>query len=168
MPAHCFDISPKIVIKTTNKPDKLYHDKLSLLLAEATKQLINITVGDIIDIGAYNGKWADYVNNNCQDPSRRITLFEPAPAEYLHLVYKYKTYKRITVNNLGIAAFRGYESFMDMGADSTCLYEAPDKIPVTTYDSLYADRRIGIVKLRVNGYETNVLSRFLSCCGWST
>ena len=156
--SHCFDINPQIVIKKTNEPDKLYHDRLSLILASITKQLICNTSGNIIDIGAYNGKWTDYVNNNNPDLNRRILLFEPSPVEYVYLLHKYKTCKRITVNNLAIGAHRGYVHFTDAGPDSTCLNISDTEAPVTTYDSLFKDRKMGIVKIRVNGYETYVLS----------
>ena len=146
---HCFDTTP------------LGIDKLSECLADITKQLINNTSGDIIDIGAYQGLWTDYVYNNCQDSSRNIILYEPNKTSYKDLIEKYKYVKRIMVNNLAIYSKRGDHSFYDDGPESVISENMMSyTVPATTLDSLYSlnKKKIGILKVRTNGNEAHILS----------
>jgi FkbM family methyltransferase len=141
-------------------------DPLSELIANVTKQLIQTTSGDFIDIGAYKGKWTDYVYNNCLDVSRRIILFEPCPPLYNELVQKYKCTKRIQYSNLAITSKRGNIVMVDDAQSSQIYredetyfdYQVRHTVPGVTYDGLFKTKKVGIVKIRTNGHECNVLS----------
>lgn len=149
--SHCFDIGPL-------SSNLLMIDPISEILASATKQLIRATSGEFVDIGAYRGNWTDYVYNNNTDIIRRIHVFEPDTKSYKYLIHKYKTIKLIDVNNLAIYSSKQIINFFENGAESTCTYGCNRQVPSTSIDSLYKNRLLGIVKIRTNGSECNIIS----------
>jgi FkbM family methyltransferase len=169
---HCFDIGPSIILsKLSGSPvttDDIISiiDPVSELIAKVTKQLIQTTSGDFIDIGAYKGKWTDYVYNNCLDVNRRIILFEPCPPLYTDLVNKYKLTKRIQYSNLAITSKRGNIVLIEDAQSSEIYrdnetyfdYQIRHTVPGVTYDGLFKNKKVSIVKIRANGHECHILS----------
>lgn len=164
---HCFDTGPILQVSSLYSEENLcIIDPLSELLAKITKQLIQNTSGSIVDIGAYRGKWADYIYNNCPDATRRIYLFEPSMQSYAYIAKKYKGLARFQFHNLALSSSRKALRFIEDeqsskvysdGDDSMLLYKAIDA-PSIKYDAIFKDKHIGIVKIRTNGHEISILS----------
>lgn len=164
---HCFDTGPILQISSLYSEDNLcIIDPLSEIIAKITKQLIQNTSGCIVDIGAYRGKWTDYVHNNCPDSTRKIYLFEPSMESYVYIAKKYKHMSRFQIHNLAISSSKKLLRFIEDqqsskvycdGDDPMLLYKAID-VPAIKYDAIFKDKLTGIVKIRTNGHEINVLS----------
>jgi FkbM family methyltransferase len=164
---HCFDTGPILQVSSLYSEENLcIIDPLSELIAKLTKQLILNTSGSIVDVGAYRGKWADYVHNNCPDVSRKIYLFEPSIDSYSYISKKYRKHPQFQFYNLALSSARAVLRFIDddqsskvycEGEDSMLLYKAIN-VPSIKYDSIFKGKHIGIVKIRTNGHEINILA----------
>jgi FkbM family methyltransferase len=164
---HCFDTGPILQVSSLHSEENIcIIDPLSELLAKITKQLIQNTSGSMVDVGAYRGKWADYVYNNCPDSMRKIYLFEPSMESYAYIAKKYRGLSRFQFHNLALSSSRKNLRFIEDqqsskvyvdGDDYTLLYNAIN-VPSIKYDSIFKDKHIAIVKIRTNGHEINVLS----------
>ncbi len=119
-----------------------------------------------MDIGAYKGKWTDYVHNNCSNIERTIFMYEPNRQLYSILKNKYAKSIRIQVHNLAITS--GYKEILLVEDDqSSRVYNKEDDLyghykvisaPGIKYDAIFKNKKVGIVKIRTNGHEISILS----------
>ena len=131
-------------------------------------------VETIFDVGANVGEWSELAA--AAAPRAKLHSFEPVPATYEHLRQRCGAHPNATLNNMGLSDAPGeltiYHS-PDANALATCvagfvesyhgIRPQPQKVAVTSGDLYCAERgieSIDLLKIDVEGYESNVLRGF--------
>lgn len=154
---------------------------------ELTKDIIfllkklNFKSPIIFDVGAYHGLWiSKYLK---KFPNTKAYLFEPSSNSFLRLSEKFKNNKKVTINQIALSNELGTQVFnlntkqytnslldLDNKASDSWINDkleniAQEEVLVNTLDNFMLDnnlKRINLLKLDVQGYESRVLDGALN------
>jgi FkbM family methyltransferase len=145
-------ISPRL----RNMPDEYEPDVWRRLMGE-------LRPGDLfVDVGAYIGLYACAAANRA-GPNGAVVAFEPDAANYAILKANQRVNglaTRLSAENKAVGATEGATAFRSgRGSESRLTPAEIDaaKVAVVTLDAYFADRRVDILKIDVEGYEEAVL-----------
>lgn len=116
------------------------------------------TPGHFVDAGCFDGRDCIRFLESSLYANNEIYAFEPDNTNYRKCTEMLSEYKNVEISNVGLADIKGKTFFMsEKGEKARVTNEGNSYICIDTLDDVLCDKKIGFVKMDIEGSEKKAL-----------